>query len=92
MDQEPVWKQVSLPQMGDNFSERVVDSVGEASFLWVCPPLRVREVHRLVDERLGGVSRDTVRSCLTEGVRLKRFGLERVAYGTYWLDSEQVQA
>jgi hypothetical protein len=55
-------------------------------------PLHVQEVHRLVDERLGGVSRDTVRSCLTEGVRLKRFGLERVAYGTYWLDSDGIQA
>ena len=55
-------------------------------------PLHVQEVHRLVDERLGGVSRDTVRSCLTEGVRLKRFGLERVAYGTYWLDRSEIQA
>lgn len=54
-------------------------------------PLHVREVHSLVEERLRRpVSRDTVRSCLTEGVRLKRFGLERVGYGIYRLSAKEL--
>lgn len=54
-------------------------------------PLHVREVHSLVEERLRRpVSRDTVRSCLTEGARLKRFGLRRVAYATYCLDRSEI--
>ena len=56
-------------------------------------PLHVREVHALVEERLRKpVSRDTVRSCLTEGVRLERFGLKRVSYGTYRLDNPEIRA
>lgn len=52
-------------------------------------PLHVRDVHTQVEEQLRKtVSRDTVRSCLTEGVRLKRFGMCRVGYGIYSLTRE----
>lgn len=47
-------------------------------------PQSVRQVHALVEEQLGGpVSRDTVCSCLTVGVRQGRQGLRRVGFGVY---------
>lgn len=55
-------------------------------------PLHAREVHSLVEERLRRpVLRDTVQSSLTKGAQLKQFGLRRVAYATYYLDTPEIQ-
>lgn len=53
-------------------------------------PLSVRQVHALIEERLGGpVSRDTVCSCLTVGVRRGREGLRRVGFGVYEVEGRE---
>lgn len=53
-------------------------------------PLSTGRIHELVEGRLGGpVSRDTVCSCLTVGVRQGRFGLKRVDIGIYEVQDPQ---
>lgn len=51
-------------------------------------PLSIGQIHGLVEERLGGsVSRDTVCSCLTVGVRQGGSGFRRIGVGVYEAES-----